>query len=84
VAKTKKIKKSKFRIAFEIFKEWKEVIAIIIGVASIIYTITVYKVNLESTIDKKISESEARTLIQMEVSDMKQDIRDIRNFLMDK
>ena len=82
MGKKKKIKKSKTRKVLDILNEWKEVMAIIIGVGSIIYAITIYKVNLEYSIKDKITEEDARTLIQIENAELKGDVRDIRNYLM--
>ncbi len=78
----KKKKLSKFQRTINWLKEWKEVIAIIIGFASLIYAVTLYKVNLENEVKNKITVEEARTLIQIENSELKQDIRDIKNYLM--
>ncbi len=80
----RKIRKaSKFKQTVEFLKEWKEVIAIIVGVGSIIYTITSYKVNLENKVDSKMSEQEVRTLIQMENQDLKDDVKTIKRILME-
>jgi hypothetical protein len=68
----------------DLLKRWKEVIAIIISAGALIYTVVSYKVSLETSIDSKITESEARTLIQIEVSDMKDDVKVIKQILMEK
>lgn len=80
MAKTKTI--DKLKKVTSIIKEWKEVFAIFISIGALIYTISSYKTELENSIKDKITEDEVRTLIELENSDIKKDIRDIRNYLL--
>lgn len=63
-------------------KEWKEVIAICISAGALIYTIVSYKVSIESSLNNKITEKEARVLIHAENADMKEDIKIIKEILL--
>ena len=70
-----------------LLKKWQVISAIsgiIIYTIGLLITVIVWKTNIERDIKDKIDEAKARFLIQLEISDMKTDVRDIKNFLMKK
>ena len=70
-----------------LLKKWQvisTISGIIIYTIGLLITVIVWKTNIERDIKDKIDEAKARFLIQLEISDMKTDVRDIKNFLMKK
>lgn len=78
----KKKKISKIKKFLNVLNDWKETIAILISVGTLIYFITEYKVNLENEIKSKVTEDEVRTLIEIMNTDLKQDVKDIRDYIL--
>jgi predicted phage-related endonuclease len=76
-------KVSKSKQVIELIKEWKEVIAIIISVGTLIYYVSTYKAEIDNRLKNKVNEQEVRTLIQIENQDLKEDVKIIKKILME-
>jgi hypothetical protein len=79
--KINKISKSKQVIG--LILEWKEVIAIVISIGTLVYYVSTYKAEIDSGLKSKVDEKEVRTLIQIENQDLKEDVKIIKKILME-